>query len=141
MFHCGIESMNGDRALYKLLDKVLSRKLMVNYSWAGIIKKGNPEKKAFKRFRNTCQFLFGMCQKADPKFGWHAFEAMMKTRILPHAIRRNKDENEIRRESAPKMRKVWTSPKSNRCIIDIPVDKNDATNSHCKQYKFVKGMI
>lgn len=114
--------MTGDRALYKCIDKVLSPELQSHYSWAGINKKGQPPKKQFKGFQNTTRFLFQICQKADPTYGWNAFETKMKNNVLPHAARRNKNDDDIKRASAPKIR-INQSVKRNE-DIDVSINEN-----------------
>lgn len=132
MVHCDIRSMNGERALYRLIDRVVSPELQSHYSWAG--KKDQPQKKSFKRFQKTIKFVFEICQKADPNYGYAAFEKRMKNNVLPHAARRNKNDDEIMRESAPKIRKTRALPKSKRCKMDdVPMNDNDAANQYSNE--------
>lgn len=128
--------MNGDRALYKLIDKVLSRKLQTKYSWSGITKAGNTPKKTFKAY--TTKFIFEICQQADPNYGWESFENMMKRNILPHADGRSKDDTAIFRESATKFRKTGSLPKVKRCKMEVSFADNCAKSSDHGKHKVLQ---
>lgn len=129
---CDLKKMNGDRAAYKLLDRVFSRQLLVNYSWAGVNKKGNIPKKAFKQYNRTIKFLFEICKKADINYSMGEFEVWWKTKVLPHSGRRNKNEQEIKRESAPKIRKSGTKKPTNK-TDGANENYYDGTNDQCNE--------
>lgn len=79
----------GSQILYKIVDHIFSKEVLTHYSWTGISKNKNVEKKPFNCFHGIIDVLFKVIRKADNHWTLNKTEKMLKDHVLKQAKKRH----------------------------------------------------